>query len=124
MQSVYTYLKGRSPQLCPSIYPAGEAPQEHALPLITFELDSDLDEQLLDGGRSELHQAFVTVLCYDASLLTAFALATRVKTALIGYVGSMGDHQARMIIKESEQVAPETIAGLRGVALQFFIAYQ
>lgn len=123
LQSVYTHLKGRSPKLCDSIYP-DYLPQTTPLPALVLELDSDTDTQLLDGGQSSLHQALVTVLVYDPSLLIALALAGTVKAALIGYVGAMGDHTIRMIYKEQESSAPETATGLRGVALQFFIGYQ
>jgi hypothetical protein len=111
-------MSSRSPQLCQAIYP-GFLPQTHPLPAVVIELDSDIDEQLLDGGQSELRQALVTVLCYSESLITALALAASVKAALIGYTGAMGAHVAKLIRKEDE-----TLTGLRGVSLQFFIAYQ
>jgi hypothetical protein len=57
-------------------------------------------------------------------LITALALAASVKAALIGYTGAMGAHVAKLIRKEDETSAPETLTGLRGVSLQFFIAYQ
>ena len=45
------------------------------------------------------------------------------KSALIGYQGPFGLHTAQCIYKESETTAPETDSGLRGVSLQFFVAY-
>lgn len=123
LQSVYTHLSGRSPKLCDAIYP-DYLPQEHPHPALVLSLDSDRDIQLLDGGQSSLHEALIAIDCYDTSLLVALALAVRVKAALIGYVGGMGDHTVRMIYKESESSAPETATGLRGVSLQFFVGYQ
>lgn len=122
LQDVYQFLRGVSPSLCDAIYPE-YLPLTHALPAITVELDSNDDEQLLDGSQSSLRQALVTVNCYDPSLLAAGALADRVKSALIGYRGSFGSVSAECIYKESETSAPETETGLRGISIQFFLGY-
>lgn len=122
LQDLYTFLSSRSPALCNAIYPE-YLPQTHPLPAIVLELDGDNDLQLMDGSQSSLHEALVTVNCYDASLLVAGQLADSVKSALVGYCGAFGGVDAQYIYKESETSAPETETGLRGIALQFYIAY-
>ena len=122
LTSLYQFLSSRSPRLCQSIY-REELPQEHPLPALTFELDADDDVQLLDGTQGSLHEALVTLNCYDPSALVADALAASVKNVLVGYTGAFGSYTAQCIYKENETSAPETVSGLRGVSLQFFIAY-
>lgn len=122
LPALYSFLSTRVPPLCDAIYPE-MLPQQHPLPALLLEFNSDDDHQLLDGTVSSLTTSIVTVHCLDPSYLVASSLAAAVKNVLVGYQGPFGSYTAQYIYKESESPAPERETGLRGIALEFFIAY-
>lgn len=89
---------------------------------VTLSLTDDLPTQLLDGVGSA-STAVLEVDCWAGSLVTAESIATAVKNALVGYVGTFGDHQVTNVAKVRESHLYEDDTGLNRVSLQFEILY-
>jgi hypothetical protein len=121
----YTFVSGRAgiTALTSSIYPQFLPQQHPGFPALTFALDDDQDQQLLDGSVGGMREALMVVDCWDGSYITAHALADAVKLELIGYVGAFGASTVDRIRKEREIELYEADTELHRVALQFFIAY-
>lgn len=108
-----------------SIYPK-HLPQHASKPAITYGMDGDDNEQLLDG-ISSLKTALFDVDCWDLSYITAHQLADAVEAALVGHSGALGTFSpaanADHIRKERRFDLFESDTKLYRVSLQFFVAY-
>jgi len=122
--SLYTYLSGNSTISATGavIFPQTIPPQSTSQKMLTFAMDEDSDQQILDGV-SGLREALFVVDCYSPSYLDADTLATAVKSALVGYRGALGTNVAEHIRKEREFDLFESDTRLHRVSLQFLIAY-
>ena len=122
--SVYSVISGTG--AITSLATGGVHPQnipaQSTAPAITFSMDDDADQQLLDGV-SGLKEARFVIDCYSLSYLTADQMASAVKTALVGYRGAFGTNTAEHIRKERELDLFEADTRLHRVNLQFLIAY-
>ena len=116
--SFYSYLTG---QIATVIYPQ-VLPASVTLPAITYAVQEDEDTQVLDGVGS-LSIARIDVDCYATTLTAAETVATSVKSALIGFVGTFGADTAQNIAKLREIHLFETPTELHRVSMQFEIAY-
>jgi hypothetical protein len=104
-----------------SIFP-DVCPQGVVYPAITYSLDEDGRDQLLDeiGG---LKQALVSIDCYDPEHERAHLVAEAVETALAGYRGAFGTVTADHVRLERKFGLFETDAKLYRVSQQFLVAY-
>jgi len=107
-------------RIFPWIIPEGETE-----PALTYELDSDFRQQLLDSTQSSLRFADFTVNCWDLTYVGAHTLASTVTDELLGYSGSFGTVTAEQIQYERGAIdmPHELDTGRYGVSLSFEIAY-
>jgi hypothetical protein len=126
-QSFYTFVSGRAgiTALTGSIYPI-MLPQSHdGFPAITYSMDDDADQPLVDGTVSGMREALFSVDCWGLTGVSVQSLASAVKTELIGYIGTMGAHTVNRCRKEREDFNfYESDTGLFRVNLQFLVAYE
>jgi len=109
--------------LCKSVF-TQKIPQNEPLPAITFRLAGGENFPLLDGGSSALKVALFDVDCWSQKLIEAHAVASAVKTSLVGHTGTFGTFTADHIRLERlpfELFEDQT--ELHRVSMQFFIAY-
>lgn len=118
-QDFFTFLSG---QVSTQIYPQF-LPQNHqGFPAITFSVDDDRDDQLIDGVGS-MRTALVSVDCWDLDYLSVHTLADSVSSALVGHVGTFAGSEVSHIRKERQLDLYEQDTGLFRVSLQYLIAY-
>lgn len=99
-------------------------PQQHSgFPAITFSVDEDMQDQILDGVGS-LRMARVSIDCWDRSYLAVNELADSICDDLVPYRGLVGTYTVDHIRKERQLDLYEADTGLFRVSLQFFIAYR
>jgi hypothetical protein len=105
-------------------------PQNHqGFPAITYSIDDESDDQLIDGIGS-LTTAVVTVDVWDASYITVHQIADALCKGLVGYHGLIGAYGspekqviANHIRKERQLDLYDNDGDLHRVNLQFLIAY-
>jgi hypothetical protein len=113
-----------------AVFPSWLPQQNTTFPALTFSIDDNLDDQLLDGVGT-LRQAFVSVECWARSFLAAHTLADVVKAQLIGFTGPFGNlassPQVKVEVDHVRKVREldlyESDTRLHRVSLQFLIAY-
>jgi hypothetical protein len=108
--------------LCPeSIFPQ-VMPLEAKLPAITYSLDGDTRDQLLDVVGA-LRQALVSIDVFDPDHYVAHQLADTVEGSLVDYRGAFGSKTAEHIRLERRFDLFESDSKLYRVSQQFLIAY-
>lgn len=128
IQSFYTYLSAQTAVTdlladTDSIWPS-RVPQGKPFPAVTFGLEDDQDQVLLDGTTSGMHIAMVEVWCWTRTGPSAHDLAAAVKTALLGVYGTFGSHEVDPIAKTFEDSDFEVDTELHYVRLVFKIPYR
>lgn len=112
------------------IYPSWLPQQNTTLPALTYSVDDNQDDQLLDGVGS-LVQSLVSIECWASTYAAAHTLADVVKSELVGYRGAFGDLTVSPNVtvtvdhvrKLRELDLFESDTRLHRVSLQFLIAY-
>lgn len=125
VDSFFSYLSANAgvAALCPetSFFPM-TIPQGAALPAITYSLDADDRDQLLDS-IGDLKTALFEVNAFSLDHVVAHQLAEAVETALAGYRGAFGSKTAEHIRLERKFELFETDTKLHRVTQQFVLAY-
>lgn len=111
------HLQGLSSQVCPQVL---DSPKDGG---ISYSIDGDDDQHLVDGGVSTLREALIAIDCWNMDYMTAIALADSVESSLVGYTGSFGDHHLDHCRKERRIDLFENDTRLHRVSFQFFLAY-
>lgn len=123
IESFFSFLSSQATitALCKSIFPH-TIPQNESLPAITYFVDEDLPEPILDGSSS-LRVSRFNVDCWSHKYTEAHALADAVEAVLVGFTGVFGTDNAGHIRLERRFDLFETETKLYRVSMQFFIAY-
>lgn len=123
VDSFYSYLAAQAGvvALCPQIYPL-TIPEGVTPPAITYSLDGDDRDRLLDGV-GDMKSALISVDAWSTDHAGAHAIADAVEASLAGYRGSFGTKTAEHVRLERKFELFESDTGLYRVSLQFFIAY-
>lgn len=123
VESFFTFLGSQSGvvALCPQIFPF-VIPQGIVPPAITFSLDSDDRQPLLDGVGS-LRTALIEVNAWSLDHQNAHQIAEAIEAALANHRGAFGAKTAEQIRLERKFELLESDTGLYRVSQQFFIAY-
>lgn len=101
-------------------------PLDAAMPAISYRMDAD-DRQYILDGESSLKTALFDVECWSDSYLEAHQLANAVESALSGHTGAFGvlspaDTVDHIRLERKFELA-ETDTKLYRVSMQFFVAY-
>ncbi len=113
-----------------TIYPAWLPQQNTTFPAISFSVDDNQDDQLIDGIGS-LTTSLISVDCWASTYAAAHTLADVVKSELVGYRGAFGNVSSSPVVtvtvdhvrKTRELDLYESDTRLHRVSLQFLIAY-
>jgi hypothetical protein len=112
------------------IYPSWLPQQNQTFPAVTYSIDENQDDQLLDGVGS-LIQSIVSVECWAMTYAAAHTLADVVKSEMVGSRGVFGDLTTSPMVtvwvdhirKVRELDLYESDTRIFRVSLQFVIAY-
>lgn len=107
--------------LCQSIWPQ-TIPQNAGMPAITYSLDDEQVDRLLDGP-GDLRSALIDVSTWSPDHAQSHELADAVESALVGHRGTFGTKTAEHIRLERKFELFESDTRLYRVSQQFFIAY-
>ena len=132
-QDLYTFLQDKasiraivalssaSPRKA-SIYPYF-LPQSHiGFPALTYSMDDDLEQTLIDG-TSTMKEAILSVDCWAYDYIRAHDLADAVKDEMVDYTGTFGSSTVNHCRKERELDLYEPDTKVYRVSLQFRVAY-
>lgn len=124
-QSFYTFLTGNATiaALCSSVYPQWLPLQHQGFPAISYTMDSDEQQPLLDGSVSSLKEALISVDVWSKSYLEAIQVAEAVSGELVGFTGTFGTNTVDQIRRERKIDQYENDPELFRVSMQFFVAY-
>lgn len=101
-------------------------PLNAAMPAISYRMDAD-DRQYLLDGESSLKTALFDVECWSDSYKEAHQIANAVEDSLVGHTGEIGSASPADMIDhirlERKFELAETDSKLYRISLQFFVAY-
>jgi hypothetical protein len=101
-------------------------PLNAVMPAISYRMDADDRQQLLDGV-STLKTALMDVECWSDSYLESHQLADAVEAALVGHTGTIGASSPLDVVDhirlERKLELAETDSKLYRISMQFFVAY-
>lgn len=123
VDSLFSFLQANAGvnAVAQGIYPQ-TIPQGGAFPAITYTLDADERDQLLDS-IGDLKRALIEINAWDQDHRLAHALADAIEAALAGYRGVFGTKTAEHIRLERKFDLFESDSLLYRVSQQFLIAY-
>lgn len=107
--------------LCPQMFPL-TIPASAKPPAITFSVDSDERDQLLDDSGS-LRRALIECSSWHTDHYMSHQIADAIESALVGHRGAFGSVTAEHIRLERRLEIFESDTGLYRVSQQFLIAY-